>query len=254
MEQEFANKILNLDHKVEKLAGEPRLSAIVRGMMRLFIARPAEAEKMVAHVQFSPGSRPLERFLYFELVSRIYRAHLPEDLTRLWDSYRGMLIAPELGHEEHIYYAFCLLKEIEKQLESQPLSVRIALIERLNQGLSQPLQTLLQSEVFALKLIESPDDKSKAAVYRNLEKLMLQSRGDYFLRKALFVRAIFNFTNAAEFNYLNSIAINWLRDTANSDTEFIYAREVFSAAAFDRRTTAWGRRTITLPTIIFMKL
>ncbi len=53
------------------------------------------------------------------------------------------------------------------------------------------------------------------------------------MRKALYVRAITNLAQAADFKYLTLIATNWLRYTSGDDTEFIYAREIFSDMALD---------------------
>ena len=86
-----------------------------------------------------------------------------------------------------------------------------------------------------LKIVEAPDEKAKQTeAYRDLDKLMSSSRSDYFLRKALYVRAILNFADASNFQYLNFIANNWLRYTDHQDTEFAYAREVFVNATLDR--------------------
>ena len=63
---------------------------------------------------------------------------------------------------------------------------------------------------------------------------MSASRSDYFLRKALYVRAILNFADAADFQHLNFIANNWLKYTTRQDTEYAYARDVFVNATLDR--------------------
>jgi len=80
---------------------------------------------------------------------------------------------------------------------------------------------------------------------------MSATRAKYFLRKALYVRAILNFAEAAEFKYLNFIATNWLRFTANDDTEFAYAREVFGSSSLDRAYDNFGKKKFDMAANFF---
>jgi hypothetical protein len=233
----FQDEIAKIDAKIAAVPGNDRLKKIVRGLLKTYVNGASAAANLLKQVHFDTPAFPLERYYYFELANwtlpRTQRS--PESMLPV---YRDVMSAPELTTESRLYYAFDFLKH----LETATLSERIAQIQKFNHDLPEPVAALLKSEEIALKLIAASDDKDKQAQYRELDKLMSSSRSDYFLRKALYIRAILNFAAHAEFNYLSFVATNWLRYTANQDTEFAYAREVYVNATLDQAYDNFGKR------------
>lgn len=257
---EFRDAIAKLDERIARVPGAVALQGFpqtLRGLLQTFLNRPHAAVPMLRESRRDARGqvlRPLERYFQFELAAAVlpfYEAGKLDLLT----VYRDMTRAPELTEEEHIYYAFDLLARIKdvvskadalrtaasKQASATPARERIRLVERAAEGMEGPVATLLKSEIASLRLIESPDDPTKSSIYSDLDKLMSASKSDYFLRKALYVRAILNFADAAEFKYLEFIANNWLRYTQNSDTEFAYAREVFAGSNTSNAYAAFAK-------------
>jgi len=226
----FREQISQLEHKLSGFQSEKNLVLILRGTFKVFTNDFLDAEEVLRQVRDADDMRPLERYLYFELAEKSLRPFLPKTEDRLLSAYHIMMRAPELDEEAHVYYAFRLLKQIQDS--HKDLNERIKVIESSEKFLLDPVLTLLNSEVAVLKIILAPDAE-KGKLYGQLDKYLSQTRSDYFLRKALYVRGILNFTAAAQFFYIELIATNWLKYTTQSDTEFIYAREVVQTAALD---------------------
>ncbi len=228
--REFRGQLERFEARAQKLKTEPRLHAITIGLLRMYGERLQEAEKFLRQSQGSGTIRPLELYMRFELANQIYRRDLPRSLKPLLAASQEVMKSPGLTTESQLYYAVSALRMIQDAESRRPQ--RLSLVTGLQKNLSGPVATLVQSENAILRLIEAPDDK-KMAVYKEIDQMMSQTRADYFLRKALYIRAITNLAQSADFKYLTLIATNWLRYTAGDDTEFIYAREVFADMSLD---------------------
>ena len=228
----FQKQILALDAELEKAGRNknPRLTKIFHGLLRSFLNQPAKSLEYLKQVKFDAPAQPLERHYYFELADRVLpKSEISE--TRV-SVYRNMMTAPELSEESHLYYAFNFLKQVHDSDLSQ--KDRLGFLIEFNHGLPKAVDDLIKSETTTLRLIEAPTDAEKTKIYGELDALMGSSRSDYFLRKALYVRAILNFAEAGDTTHLTYIASNWLRYTNHPDTEFAYAREVVVNASLDR--------------------
>lgn len=259
--REFLRQISAIEAKAQALGSQPRLQKIVRGHLRAFVEQSQEAGAWLAQVKFDSRALPLERYLAFELAHwTLPRTRSDEALAAaMTDAYRAMMSAPELSHESRVYYAFNWLASLEKSEEqgdgdAKARARRITRISKLvdgDSGLPPAVASLLRSESAVLRIVQSPDEASKSKTYSELDRFMSESRGDYFLRKALYVRAVLNFTAAGEFKYMGFVATNWLRYTASGDTEFIHAREFYAESQLDRAYDAWGKRKAALAGAFF---
>jgi hypothetical protein len=238
--REFSDEIAKFDRMASKTPGQPRMQNLVRGLMQTFLHRDGEGKSFLNRVSFKSAVIPsenyslslLERHFYLELARSVYKMERVQDRAALSSAYHITLLAPELNEQELIYYAVQFLQAV--QLGEPSRLKRIELINAIKSGLPANVALLFDGEIDTLKIIEAKDDPTKLKIYRDLDRLIIQSKGDYFLRRALYVRSILSFNEAAEFNYLGFIAENWLRYTDADDTELSYAREVVAEAAFDR--------------------
>ena len=242
--RQFEREVLALDEKAKAAAGEPRMQALVRGLLRDFLNRPGEAENFLKTVRFQGKARPMERYLAFILGARTYRRDLPKAAPKLVEVYRQAMTAPEIGEESQIYYAFSLLKELHGASLSRSERARIVDGMLASQGLPPAVVTLLKAETVSLKIIAAEDQKAKMAVYRDLDQLMTATKANYFLRKALYVRAIVNFAEAAEFFFMRVVVNNWLRFTTQDDTEYGYARAVFADTSLEQAYDSLGKKNL----------
>ena len=254
--REFQGQLLKLDGEVARTAGSvPRFQKIIRGILKSYINEPKAALEFFNQARPELNRSkvdPLEFYLYFELCRTLYEKNPPAHQTLMSSAYQTMMAAGELSEEAHVYYAFEYLKW-QQALEPKPEN-RVQVItafmkqaERLQPPMAPAVVSLLSSEIATLKIIIAPDKAAKATAYRELDQAMSKTRSDYFLRKALYIRAILNFTDAAEFYYLSLVATNWLRYTQRSDTEFVYARAVYSNSSLDQAYDSLGGATATNP-------
>jgi hypothetical protein len=244
--EEQLNRQLGVTNSIKS---EARLKQIVRGHLYFYLDNPSHALQAFDQVSFGDKSQPLERYLYFQLAEQLLRGK--ENQPRLLKAVHEMLKAPELSEESRIYYAFNALRAIEA-FDHAPQK-RIAAIEGLKLGLPKDVTALLDVEIESLRIPLENNDSIKTQHYQALAKLILQAKDDYFLRKAMNVRATLNFTAFAEFKYLRAIATNWLRDTAKLDTEFIYSREVLSSSSLDQAYGYYGQKKWQLSADFFFE-
>lgn len=231
--REYLRRIQELEARLGKSGAPSRMQSIARGWLKVFSGKPRLGESFIRDVHFKgPGVRRLERVLHFELANEVFSGSLPKRLPELMAAHREAIRAPELDEQSQLFYAFTMLRRLA---ETVPVPAeRIARIGQLDRELPPSASALLKAEIAVLKLIQATDEKSKVAQYAELDKHMIKARSNYFLRQALFIRAIVSFADAAQFRFLEFIAANWLRATSQDDTEFAYAREAFAVASLDR--------------------
>jgi hypothetical protein len=239
-------EILEIEARIDGVGDHIRFKKIIKGLLKSFLNQSQAGIEYLKQVNFSSSARPLERYFYFELANSV----LPK--MQSWETldgvYREMMSAPELTQESQLYYAFKYLQYLQRGKHS--IREKMKLIEHMSQTVKpkmpEAVSSLLKSEVATLKVIEAPNEKMKTEAYRELDQFMSASRSQYFLRKAMYIRSILNFQDAAEFNYLNYVATNWLRYTQNDDTEFSHAREIYANSTLDQAYDKVGKRDFIL--------
>ena len=250
----FQKQLQELERQTLTIQNESRFRLIVRGFLKNFATETSAATSLLSQVHFSPHrsadaahpAHPIELYLYFELAHQIWDRHPDQDTLEEFKTilpvYRQMMTAPELSEQAQVYYAFRLLKDLRKRFESR--AERIKQVENLNHDFPSAPKDLLSIESETLRLVEAPDDKKKLEIYRVIQATMARDRGDYFLRRAFYVRAILNYSEAAEFKYMGFVVNAWLDDTVKTDTEFVFAREVFSDSSFDEAYAYAARKNL----------
>ncbi|MGK5083389.1 hypothetical protein WDW37_08780 [Bdellovibrionota bacterium FG-1] len=226
----FQREILAIDQKMEQSKGPTRFKKILRGLLRSFVNQTQQSLVFLKAIDFQSPGHPLERNYYFELAS--WALSKVGDQQGLAGVYRQMMVAPELSEETHIYYTFQFLQHLHDSIRDR--RQRIDAITGYAATLGTPVRALLNAEIAVLKIMEAPDPKAKNGVYPELDRVLTASRSDYFMRKAMYVRAILNFAEGAEFNFMDFVATDWIRYTKSDDTEFTQAREVYTHATLDR--------------------
>lgn len=242
--KEFKKVITSLESLAEKISKQgphSRLASLIQGFLKYDLNRFQESYALLQKIKWSTPPLPIERILYFELAQALLpKLKISDKLISL---YLQMSVLPELSEESQLYYAFELLKHLQDSGQSR--DERISILKKIVTAPPSVL-TLFQSEVATLTLIQAQSDSAKDEAYRPLDQFMSNTRGNYFLRKALYIRAILNFAEAAEFRFLGFVATNWLRYTTREDTEFAYGREVYSQATLDRAYDTLSQKKLDL--------
>jgi hypothetical protein len=249
----FQKEVLRMDSEMVKVAGNLRLKKILRGCLRIFLNEPEEAESFFSQIEVGVGKdkqsvsmTPVEWYFYFELAQWTARF---SGTSRLYTAYQRVIGAPEVSEETRIFYAFHFLEALERGIPSR--EDRISFLERFDHELPESIADLLSAESSELKIILARDDKAKGQEYTALNKLLTRGAKNYFLRKAMYVRAILNFAASADLKYLDFIAANWLSYTKKDDTEFSYAREVYVNSSLDRAYEKFGKKDYALASGFF---
>ena len=247
--REYRRAMMTIDQAASGIKGEENFLSILRGSIRADLGDWNEAQTFLARARSVSPTHPIERYFRFELAKKVAERSLPKSLPMLLEAYRTMMAAPELSEESQIYYGFNLLKTLV--VNEKNLGMRVATIEKLIRDSKGPVATLLKSEVATLRIVSFSAVADQDKAFRDVNQIMNEVHADYFLRKAVYVRAILNLTAAANFKYLSVVASNWLRDTGKNDTEFAYAREVFSNASLDQAYAYLGKGDLPLADSFF---
>jgi hypothetical protein len=242
----FRDAIEGLDHKVRNVRGENRFKQIVDALFQSFLNRSERASADFVKIDFRNAANkpvhPLERYFYFILANRVFPTL--KYSARLAAVYRELSAATELSDENHIFYVFQFLVYLERVYEND-LTGRLKQLHEFETSVNKRAQGLVSAEIAELELaLATADDqgRTKDQKFGVLDRLMSESRADYFFRKALYVRAIINFAAAAEFKYLDLVATNWFSYTPSDDTEFSFAREVYVNATLDRAYDTFSQK------------
>ncbi len=163
------------------------------------------------------GFKDLEDIFYWQLL----KANVLHNKSQLKASanlgpFKPLLTDSHLSQQARIFYFNDLLEIIDAKLM---IVIRPWLLNDKN------LLELYDSEEVVQKIVHEKNEKEKDRLYQDLDKIMSRTRDNYFLKRALYVRAISVLTEADEFKYLNYVATTWLKYTRPKDPEFFYARQ-----------------------------
>lgn len=241
--REFRAAISGFERRIQSVKGGHK--EIFLAHLKLNLGEEANAKTLLKRADWRGKVRPLEHYLHFELARALYRGKRGAEYQALSQVYRRLLSAPELNVQSRLYYAFHFLEDTHSVYPAA--SERKKLIETmLATKPTQETVSLLNAEVAILNTISASDQNAEAKAFGELNKLLSETRNDYFLRRALYTRAVVNFTEASAVKYLGVIARNWLRFTVRGDTEFAYAREAFADNALTQAYVHLGRNELLL--------
>jgi hypothetical protein len=191
---------------------------------------------------------PIHYWLYYGATEELYSKRLEvgvpsrqsQELLKVWlDVLKVMTHAPSLSRESRLYYAL----ELIELVEPLDLKARMQTLENFAAGFAEEseVKVVLQAEIYSLELIQRTEKKEKLLALQKLDRLMQKYKTDYFVRKAINVRAVLNFLQHQQFQQMGIIASNWLRDTPGASTEFSYARDVVISAAREQAYAHWTK-------------
>ncbi len=251
----FRREILDLEKQISGRTANAkdetvvRAKAIFRGLLKTFIDDTRSSAEFLKAIEFKKPAHPLEWHYYFELAQSTYaRAN---DFEAISAVYQKLFDTADLTAESKLYYGLkylTTLGEIKKTESNGSLAptidYRIQTLQSMLINRSGPIISLFQSEAIVLRMIRENDENKKSEIYKELDQILSKSRSDYFLRKAIYVRAILIFAEANDFKYLDFIATNWIRYTEKSDTEFAQARTIFAQTSLDRGYDAFAQNKL----------
>jgi hypothetical protein len=243
---EFKQNIQKLEKNAQNLKGASAFSEVLRAYLRFSVGDKKSAAQILGRLHFARNEKPAVRIIYFDLAEKLIGSQSVRDQLELTAKlYREQILREGLSDQAKIYYGFRFLEKAAaivktqaqtfgQTLEKNEHAERIRIIEKTAVDLPAPVSDLLKSEVAVLKIIDAPDTAAKYKAYPALDKFFISSRGNYFQRRALYVRAVTNFAESSDFVFLGFVGDNWLKYTDRQDTEYAFAREFFLESSYDR--------------------
>ncbi len=244
----FKEAIHDLEQDLLKVKDEEAIIGLVRAYLLVYQGKKVNLNPLTQAL--NAKSKPIQYWLYYGLVEELYpkdKTHLKEWLKVL----KLMTYNKVVTIESRLYYSFELLQ----LLETLELNLRKQTLTEFSAGLKEEseVRALLEAETDILELILADGKKEKLLALQKIDKLMMQYKSQYFVRKAINIRAVMNFLNHQQFQQLSVVAANWLRDTPATSTEFFYARDVVISAAREQAYGYWGRSNARLASDYFFQ-
>lgn len=244
----FKETVHNLEGELAKVKKEEGLKSFVRAYLLAMQGRRIDLTTL-NHL-LSDKAQPIQYWLYYAVAEELYPKE--EDFLKDWIKVlKVMTYNTTLSIESRLYYAFELLQLLE------PLEIEVrkkTLLEftaRLDE--KSEVRAIVDAEIYVLELIQAAEKKDKTAALQKIDQLMMKYKSQYFVRKAINIRAVLNFLNHQQFRELSVIAANWLRDTPATSTEFSYAREVVISAAREQGYGYWTKPNARLASDYFFQ-
>lgn len=165
----------------------------------------------------------VEAYLYEFLIHAIAN---PEDY------YKDLASKESLNEEYQVYFAYLWLNQMEIKIEN--LKDRLQYWQSIKQNVKNAVLKLIEAEIAILEIRLEKDIPGKQKKYALLDKVMSITRDQYLLRKSVYIRAIKQFADHENSEFLNYVASNWLRYTREQETEFVYARTVVAQTSLEQ--------------------
>lgn len=204
---------------------------LAKGHLLIALGKRALAKELILDLLQTPEWHPLESHLLFSLALKVFDVKSKSGLIDFWKVIS--FLAKEGGKlsENSIHYTFRWLSTLQNS--ELPLEERIS---TLNLALTnnESIKTLLLSESISLRLLHQKEVSQRQKIYLELDSVMSKTHNDYFLSRAIYIRAILNFSEFEAFDYLDYVAGNWLKYTETNAMEFPYAKRQFAEASYSR--------------------
>lgn len=226
-QQKLTDLIAQTDLKDHK---QHRLSGIVKAHLYFLQGAKDQALRQLDSVVLTTLEDSFSLYIYSQLAESLFDSSKKTD--SLAALYLKLTRSKFLSHESQVYYLFQYLSTIHRA--GQKIPERIHPIENAKSMVPSELMPLIEAEVLALKICQSQNKDEKRNYFNQMGKIIENTRNDYFLRKALYIRSILTFLEFDEYLHSQAIASNWLKFTDPKDTEFTHARNQYLFSELDR--------------------
>lgn len=227
--REYKTKITELIKEIQNK--NSATSKLVQAILYSYIERYVQSLKLIKSISDLELSG-VNHILY-SLVLNGLESKKIINADNVFRYYKPLLNSDKIPQESQLFYAFVYLSKLQTLKDKKS---RIILLEKQMATFKNKIQLaqIFKAEWSSLKIIVEQDKKSKSKYYQVLDKIMSETRSEYFLRKSIYVRVLENFIEADEVQYLTYVATTWLKYTDKSDTEFAYARDIYIDKVFAR--------------------
>ncbi|MBF0300004.1 MAG: hypothetical protein HQK51_14870, partial [Oligoflexia bacterium] len=221
----FQIKLNNNLSKINNISGYTNFKILIKSYFNFLIKNYDFAKTLFDSINFQKLNIPVQLHIYFELAESLYSKSIEKYFLQMVES-------KYLQNEELLYYAFLYANYLQDSKSEKENNEKI--IEKLNNIAKKfpdkhILKYFFSAEIYSLQLVEAANNSQEEKdIYRKLDVIITEQRSNYFLRKAVSIRAILNLMNAAKITYAHFISTNWLRFTKRDEMEFKQAQTQYS--------------------------
>ncbi len=206
------------------------------------------ARKRLKAVRVSRLKSPEDVYLFFEVARRFYMNKA--DFSYQWVNWLSTLLnGAQLNSQARVYYLFQYMTEASAVLSDLEYDRSIRSLQ--NKISKIPESALIQSELNLLEMVGEEDVKKRNQKYKEFNGFVSQRKDDYFLMRAMFIRAVIRLAQAGQTDLLGFAATNWFNLTKKSQTEFYFARQQYIYAMLDQAYGNFHRGKIRYSTSQF---
>ena len=229
----FKNLLAKKLKEITKIKNWPYLRGITKAYLYYVSDQKKRSLSELKKVNLKGNLKPLERFLAFNLYTKILK-NLKKDIFKLIPLFESMILADHLSHQSRMYYTLALLEAIEEGIGHLKKRKDILLeIHSRMENLTH-VKNLIQVELLAIEIINEKSTKKQSQIFKNLSRLYKEMKDDYFVSKAAYTRGIKVFAKFDMVYFMEKIASLWLRYTKLDSIEFFHAAQQFSYVTVDR--------------------
>ncbi len=204
---------------------------ILISYFNFLVGKKRASRQSFVKTKLSRISTPSEVFVFNSVARTLFSNS--KDYKWRWSNWISELLKrPFLSEESRTYYVFDFVNRMTSLLDSRQ---KQTVLESLQQKLATHSEVkLIESELLLMKLTELEDAKEKRTIFQSFVKLSGEAKNNYFLQKAIYIRALLEFASIGDAQYLNYIATNWFNTTKKQQAEFHFARSQYIYAMLDR--------------------
>ncbi|MCB0342211.1 MAG: hypothetical protein KDD59_08195 [Bdellovibrionales bacterium] len=247
----FSREVSQFLTKLGAIKGVNKQKKLVHALFDLWSGNGTRAAAVLKDQETLKVTSTIDGYLLFQLIET-YSGRRGAVARGVDSGYLALITTSDLPEESQLFYTHRLLTYIQK---SEPdLKKRKTLVARFQKKCEpgSSVETLMQAEVASLNIVLTSGLQDKRKVYSDLDKLMSQTRDNYYLRKALYVRAIATLVEADKYDIAGYVATNWLKYTKPVDTEFSYAKTQYIYSVFDEAYSSYGSQNYLLASNHFL--
>lgn len=228
--------------KIKSYSNKIKLRQILLSYCYNFLDEKKAARKTISTVNLDSKMSYLERYLSLKLIKVLFG----NSSNKLIRSYLDVLKRTELSEEAVIFYGFKYLSLLdklhEKNIKAQAKTINFMLSQEKIAHIR--VRQLFDFELLIINLITTNDSKSQRDIFNKIKKVFWQTKDGYFLRKALYIRAIINLSRADNIDFLGKVSSSWLIYTKPNETEYQYAVKQYTTTTFYKAYNALSKKLL----------
>lgn len=228
----FLAKSRNVKFQLSQIKGHREFKRVIYSWIYYFQNNTNQAKNSLEKFKFTGKDlSPVTKYLAIQLAEKLFSGKKNNYLA---NAYVSLLSDSKLGLEANIYYGYQFLVFVENTIKD--IGKRIVYLSQIKTYLpkNSKVINLIEAEKLALEIANLKVLKDENEAYQKLKKLVFEVKGDFYLRKAIFIRAINILSEYDKVDLSSKVSSDWLRYTDLMDLELENAGNQYTYLVFDK--------------------